>query len=171
MRLFQTARRFNMEIQPQLVLLEKTLLNIEGLGRQLYPELDLWTTAKPFMERWMKERIGPRALLRRTRANFGPFAEHLPDLPMLAYRVLENMESAQQEARALREEQVRLQREWRERRTLVGALSGAVLIICATLLVLLGPGALMEPLIAQMLAAATFLIGVALLIQQWRAAG
>ncbi|MBK5968674.1 MULTISPECIES: ubiquinone biosynthesis regulatory protein kinase UbiB [Thiorhodovibrio] len=170
-RLFQTARRFNMEIQPQLVLLEKTLLNIEGLGRQLYPELDLWTTAKPFMERWMKERLGPRALLRRTRANFGPFAEHLPDLPMLAYRVLENMESNHLEARAMREEQARLQRELRERRTLVGVISGAVLIVCATLLVVLGPGGLLQPLVVQILAAAGFLIGVSLLIKQWRAAG
>ena len=63
LRLFQTARRFNMEVQPQLVLLQKTLLNIEGLGRQLYPELDLWKTAKPFLERWMKEQVGPQVLL------------------------------------------------------------------------------------------------------------
>ncbi len=62
--LFQTARRFNMEVQPQLVLLQKTLLNIEGLGRQLYPDLDLWQTAKPFLENWMKERMGPKAVYR-----------------------------------------------------------------------------------------------------------
>jgi ubiquinone biosynthesis protein len=62
MRLFQTSRRFNVEIQPQLVLLQKTLLNIEGLGRQLDPDLDLWTTAKPFLERWMNEQIGWRGL-------------------------------------------------------------------------------------------------------------
>jgi hypothetical protein len=61
MRLFQTSRRFNVEIQPQLVLLQKTLLNIEGLGRQLDPELDLWATAKPFLERWMNEQVGWRA--------------------------------------------------------------------------------------------------------------
>ena len=61
--LFQTARRFNMEVQPQLVLLQKTLLNIEGLGRQLYPELDLWQTAKPFLEKWMRERMGVRAVI------------------------------------------------------------------------------------------------------------
>ncbi len=61
--LFQTAREFNMEVQPQLVLLQKTLLNIEGLGRQLYPDLDLWHTAKPFMERWMEQRMGPAAML------------------------------------------------------------------------------------------------------------
>jgi ubiquinone biosynthesis protein len=65
MRLFQTSRRFNVEIQPQLVLLQKTLLNIEGLGRQLDPELDLWTTAKPFLERWMNDQIGWAGLVER----------------------------------------------------------------------------------------------------------
>ena len=67
LRLFQTSRRFNVEIQPQLVLLQKTLLNIEGLGRQLDPELDLWNTAKPFLERWMNEQIGWRALVNNLR--------------------------------------------------------------------------------------------------------
>jgi ubiquinone biosynthesis protein len=71
--LFQTARQFNMEVQPQLVLLQKTLLYIEGLGRELYPELDLWETAKPFMERWMADQVGPAAALRE-------FAEHAPEL-------------------------------------------------------------------------------------------
>jgi ubiquinone biosynthesis protein len=92
LHLFQTARRFDMQVQPQLVLLQKTLLNIEGLGRQLYPELDLWTTAKPFMEKWMKEQIGPRALLARLRRNLGPYSEELPELPLLAYRVLHSLE-------------------------------------------------------------------------------
>ncbi len=79
--LFQTARRFNMEVQPQLVLLQKTLLNIEGLGRQLYPDLDLWNTAKPFMESWMRERYGPVALL----ANL---VEHAPTLAVELPRLL-----------------------------------------------------------------------------------
>lgn len=89
LHLFQTARRFDMQVQPQLVLLQKTLLNIEGLGRQLYPELDLWTTAKPFMERWMKEQIGPRALLARLKRNLGPYSEQLPELPLLIYRIMQ----------------------------------------------------------------------------------
>ena len=81
--LFQTAREFNMEVQPQLVLLQKTLLNIEGLGRQLYPDLDLWNTAKPFMERWMDQRMGPAALLRQF-STYGPqLIEQLPRLPEL----------------------------------------------------------------------------------------
>src|SRR5690606_32017167 len=74
LRLFQTARRFNMEVQPQLVLLQTTLLNIEGLGRQLYPDLDLWTTALPFLERWMRERRSPARLL-------GQAQTHLEQLP------------------------------------------------------------------------------------------
>jgi len=89
LRLFQVARRFNMEVQPQLVLLQKTLLNIEGLGRQLYPDLDLWKTAKPFLERWMAEQIGPRALIKHLRENVPLWAERLPKLPNLVYDVIE----------------------------------------------------------------------------------
>jgi ubiquinone biosynthesis protein len=88
LRLFQVARRFNMEIQPQLVLLQKTLLNIEGLGRMLYPQLDLWSTAKPFMERWMARQVGPRAFLRRVRETLPQLSEDLPEVPLLAHRVL-----------------------------------------------------------------------------------
>ena len=88
LRLFQVARRFNMEIQPQLVLLQKTLLNIEGLGRTLYPQLDLWTTAKPFMERWMSEQVGAQAFARRVKATLPQLSEDLPEVPLLAHRVL-----------------------------------------------------------------------------------
>jgi ubiquinone biosynthesis protein len=89
LRLFQVARRFHMEIQPQLVLLQKTLLNIEGLGRQLYPQLDLWTTAKPFMERWIGGQVGPQAFLRRVKESLPQLSEELPEVPHLAYRVLQ----------------------------------------------------------------------------------
>jgi ubiquinone biosynthesis protein len=88
LRLFQTARRFQMEVQPQLVLLQKTLLNIEGLGRQLYPDLDLWQTAKPFLERWMDEQVGTRAMLKRLRGVLPQYAEKLPELPLLMHEVL-----------------------------------------------------------------------------------
>jgi ubiquinone biosynthesis protein len=88
MRLFQTSRRFNVEIQPQLVLLQKTLLNIEGLGRQLDPELDLWATAKPFLERWMNEQIGWRALIRTVKDEAPHFAHMLPELPRLLHDAL-----------------------------------------------------------------------------------
>lgn len=89
LRLFQTARRFNMEVQPQLVLLQKTLLNIEGLGRQLYPDLDLWQTAKPFLERWMSEQVGPRAFVRNLRNSLPVWTETLPELPQLLHKTLE----------------------------------------------------------------------------------
>ncbi len=83
MRLFQTSRRFHVEIQPQLVLLQKTLLNIEGLGRQLDPELDLWSTAKPFLETWMLEQVGPKRLWRELKAQAPQYAKLLPQLPRL----------------------------------------------------------------------------------------
>jgi ubiquinone biosynthesis protein len=83
MRLFQTSRRFHVEIQPQLVLLQKTLLNIEGLGRELDPDLDLWSTAKPFLEKWMLEQIGPQRLLDELRSQAPLYAKLLPDLPRL----------------------------------------------------------------------------------------
>jgi ubiquinone biosynthesis protein len=88
LRLFQTSRRFNIEIQPQLVLLQKTLLNIEGLGRQLDPDLDLWDTAKPFLERWMSEQMGWRALVRRVREEAPSWAELAPQIPRLMHQAL-----------------------------------------------------------------------------------
>lgn len=88
LRLFQTSRRFNVEIQPQLVMLQKTLLNIEGLGRQLDPELDLWKTAKPFLERWMSEQVGWRGLLRGIEQEAPQLARTLPQLPRLTLQML-----------------------------------------------------------------------------------
>ena len=88
MRLFQTSRRFQVEIQPQLVLLQKTLLNIEGLGRELDPDLDLWSTAKPFLERWMLEQVGPEKLLAQLKAEAPSYAKLLPMLPRLLAQYL-----------------------------------------------------------------------------------
>jgi ubiquinone biosynthesis protein len=88
MRLFQMSRRFHVEIQPQLVLLQKTLLNIEGLGRQLDPELDLWSTAKPFLERWMMEQLGPQKLMDELRVQAPRYAKLVPELPHLLHRYL-----------------------------------------------------------------------------------
>ena len=89
MRLFQTSRRFEVEIQPQLVLLQKTLLNIEGLGRQLDPELDLWSTAKPFLETWMIDQLGPKKLLDQLRNEAPRYAKLLPELPRLLVNFLQ----------------------------------------------------------------------------------
>ncbi|MEO7580751.1 MAG: ubiquinone biosynthesis regulatory protein kinase UbiB [Massilia sp.] len=88
LRLFQTSRRFNVEVQPQLVLLQKTLLNIEGLGRQLDPDLDLWKTAKPYLERWMGEQVGIRGLFERLKAEAPRYTHILPQLPRLVHRAL-----------------------------------------------------------------------------------
>lgn len=83
LRLFQVARRFHMEVQPQLILLQKTLFAVEGLGRQLNPDLDLWATAKPFLEKWLREQIGPKALIKNLRNNVPFFVEQLPHMPRL----------------------------------------------------------------------------------------
>ena len=90
MRLFQTSRRFHVEIQPQLVLLQKTLLNIEGLGRDLDPDLDLWSTAKPFLEKWMLEQMGPEKLLAQLKAEAPSYAKLLPELPRLLAQFLKS---------------------------------------------------------------------------------
>lgn len=90
LRLFQTARRFDMQVQSQLILLQKTLISVEGLGRQLYPDLDLWHTAMPFLEDWMRSRAGKNSLMRKIKA-YAPFwLEKMPDLPGLVYHALQN---------------------------------------------------------------------------------
>jgi ubiquinone biosynthesis protein len=88
LRLFQTSRRFNVEVQPQLVLLQKTLLNIEGLGRQLDPDLDLWKTAKPYLERWMKDQVGLHGFIERFKAEAPRYSQLIPQLPRLAHQAL-----------------------------------------------------------------------------------
>ncbi|HEX5342979.1 MAG TPA: ubiquinone biosynthesis regulatory protein kinase UbiB [Duganella sp.] len=89
LRLFQTSRRFNVEVQPQLVLLQKTLLNIEGLGRQLDPDLDLWKTAKPYLENWMAEQVGVKGFMQRLKAEAPRYAHLFPQLPRLLHQALE----------------------------------------------------------------------------------
>ncbi len=138
LRLFQTSRRFNVEIQPQLVLLQKTLLNIEGLGRQLDPELDLWTTAKPFLERWMHEQVGWRGLVERLKHEGPRYAQLLPELPRLLHQALARREPAGDRLlEALLAEQ---RRSTGLLRALVFGLAGAALGVLATLLLLRWPG-------------------------------
>jgi ubiquinone biosynthesis protein len=117
LRLFQTSRRFNVEVQPQLVLLQKTLLNIEGLGRELDPDLDLWLTAKPFLERWMSEQVGWRGLVRTLRREAPYWAQTLPAIPRLLHRLL-----AEDRAGSLRAALERLAAENRRRNDLLAAL-------------------------------------------------
>ena len=138
LRLFQTARRFNMEVQPQLVLLQKTLLNIEGLGRQLYPELDLWATAKPFLERWMSEQIGVRAFANRLKENVPQWGEKLPEIPSLIHDVLLQAKTGKLKVDANREELEAIRREIRRanQRTFF-AILGSSLILGATVMMAL----------------------------------
>jgi len=135
LRLFQTARRFNMEVQPQLVLLQKTLLNIEGLGRQLYPDLDLWQTAKPFLEHWMSEQVGPRAFAKRMRRSLPEWSERLPELPTLLHRTLQQASEGklrvQWESREL--EKLRHQIRRSQQRTVAAIVGGALLISAAVI--------------------------------------
>ena len=91
LRLFQTARRFNMVIMPQLILFQKTLVNMEGLGRMLYPELDIWQTARPILERWMSERVGLRGVMKGTRENIPHWLDRLPDLPNKSIDLIERL--------------------------------------------------------------------------------
>jgi len=110
MRLFQTSRRFNVEIQPQLVLLQKTLLNIEGLGRQLDPELDLWATAKPFLESWMHRQVGWAGLVERFEREAPRYAQLLPELPRLVHQALQRGREPDPATLALLAEQRRTNR-------------------------------------------------------------
>jgi len=127
--LFQTARRFDMEIQPSLVLLQKTMLAIEGLGRDLYPELDLWQTAKPFLDNWMKQRYAPTGMVQQLRQHAPQWLEQLPQLPEL---VMDNLNRGSetkslvelQQAQLLQLEQQR-QTQRKSRRHLLLALAAA----------------------------------------------
>ena len=134
LRLFQTARRFNMEVQPQLILLQKTLLNIEGMGREIYPDLDLWVTAKPFLQRWIDEQAGLRSLFIGAKNNLPKFMEQLPHMPVMINEVIkqvhDNQLNLQWESRQL--EQIRKEIKEANRRTTL-SISGGALLLTAVL--------------------------------------
>jgi len=125
LRLFQASRRFNVEIQPQLVLLQKTLLNIEGLGRQLDPDLDLWVTAKPILERWMVEQIGWEGLVARVKLEARQWSNLLPQLPRLAHAAL----AAQARPNGRETPQRRLEELTQSQRRVERRLIGLVLLV------------------------------------------
>ncbi|HYA19928.1 MAG TPA: ubiquinone biosynthesis regulatory protein kinase UbiB [Burkholderiales bacterium] len=129
LNLFQAARRFNVEIQPQLVMLQKTLLNIEGLGRELDPNLDIWKTAKPFLERWMSEQVGWRGLLRRIRQEAPYWSTLLPQLPRLIHGAL-----TQDRIQALKQELQQLRAEYKEQNKWLSVIA---LLLSVMLVVLL----------------------------------
>lgn len=129
LRLFDMARQFDMQVQPQLVLLQKTLVQIEGLGRELYPELDLWSTAKPFMERWMHRQLGLRGIAARLQENLPGLVETLPTLPVTLDRSLRALEQSRKEFEQINRELMRLQsRLGRARRRTMFVISGFALL-------------------------------------------
>jgi ubiquinone biosynthesis protein len=168
LRLFQTGRRFDMEVQPQLVLLQKTLLNIEGLGRDLYPELDLWKTAKPYMERWMRQQIGLPSIARRIRRELPVWSERLPELPSRLNQALDDLAAMRQHIAEHSQEMHRLRRELRNNgwRTLA-AVTGATFLLSA-FMVLANSGTTLSvsagaPLLTWVLGG----LGVLLLLLAW----
>ncbi len=136
LRLFQTARRFDMVVQPQLVLLQKTLLNIEGLGRQLYPELDLWQTAKPFLEDWFKQRMGPAAKIKELFSKFPEITEQLPEVPTLVFQALQSNAMMQHQMQQHNQEMAQLRRQLQSNnnRTFWTIITSSLLIGAAVLL-------------------------------------
>lgn len=135
LRLFQTARRFDMHVQPQLVLLQKTLLNIEGLGRQLYPELDLWQTAKPFLENWFHQRLGPKAKINEAFKQFPELAEKFPEIPNLIFQALDDAahRKSQLELQNQALSELSKQMDRNHRNTLLAILTSAAMISLALL--------------------------------------
>ena len=131
--LFQTARRFDMEVQPQLLLLQKTLLNIEGLGRQLYPDLDLWHSAKPFLEQWMDRQIGRRAAWRELTRQAPRWGNILPALPALAHEVLRQAQRGELRVELSSRDVERMRRDLRRanRRTVLAVLGSALILSAA----------------------------------------
>ena len=135
LRLFQTARRFNMEVQPQLVLLQKTLLNIEGLGRQLYPDLDLWQTAKPILEQWMKEKASPQAAFKTLQQEVPNWLHTLPTLPRLIQDIGQQVQEGKLKMQMSSKDLEKIQQEIRtssQRTTMT--ISGAAFIIAAVII-------------------------------------
>ncbi|WP_100644316.1 ubiquinone biosynthesis regulatory protein kinase UbiB [Alteromonas facilis] len=130
MQLFNTARRFNMTVQPQLVLLQKTLLYVEGLGRQLYPQLDLWQTAKPFLENWMKEQIGIKAMLKKIQDNLPFWSEKLPDMPDLVHDSLKQLKTLPEMQQRQFEQQMTIQQQ-RHKAHLTTIVGSTLLILAA----------------------------------------
>ena len=137
-----------MQVQPQLVLLQKTLLYIEGLGRQLYPQLDLWKTAKPFLENWVKQQMGPWAVLRQIKENLPFWAEKLPEMPTLLHSYLQQHPRSQQQL--LLQMQLLQQKQLEQGKSLKLVILAAAFVVSATILLALGQ---------QGLALAAFVIG------------
>ncbi len=169
LRLFETARDFNMEIQPQLLLLQKTLLHIEGLGRKLYPQLDLWDTAKPFLEKWLSEQMGFRAMVKGFKDNMPFLAEHLPDLPQQAFKALDKIANNKLEIEWKSKQLEEIKQEIiKANRRSVKSITGSALVLSAAIIAgldgiaptMIGSGLFFIPAVSFIL----FIPGVLLLI-------
>lgn len=158
LNLFNTARRFNMEVQPQLVLLQKTLLYVEGLGRQLYPQLDLWQTAKPFLEKWMMNQVGPQALINAVKDRAPFWVEKLPELPELLYDSLRQAKAMNQRMDQFYQGYCDTKRQQATGKFLFGI--GATLIVCSAILV----NSIYQPL-----SLTVGLVGITFWLFSWRA--
>ena len=158
LNLFNTARRFNMEVQPQLVLLQKTLLYVEGLGRQLYPQLDLWQTAKPFLEKWMMNQVGPQALINALKDRAPFWVEKLPELPELLYDSLRQAKAMNQRMDQFYQGYCDTKRQQATGKFLFGI--GATLIVCSAILV----NSIYQPL-----SLTVGLVGITFWLFSWRA--
>lgn len=158
LNLFNTARRFNMEVQPQLVLLQKTLLYVEGLGRQLYPQLDLWQTAKPFLEKWMMNQVGPQALINALKDRAPFWVEKLPELPELFYDSLRQAKAMNQRMDQFYQGYCDTKRQQATGKFLFGI--GATLIVCSAILV----NSIYQPL-----SLTVGLVGITFWLFSWRA--
>ena len=143
LRLFQTARRFNMEVQPQLVLLQKTLLNIEGLGRQLYPDLDLWKTAKPFLEKWMQDQVGASAMLRNIKEDMPYLVEKMPEIPGLVYKSLKAYADGEYHLKQINEIEKIRHEIIRGRQSSLSVICGSSLFIAAAIIYSMAESALL----------------------------
>lgn len=165
LRLFQTARRFNMEVQPQLVLLQKTLLNIEGLGRQLYPDLDLWNTAQPYLEKWMKQRMAPPGVLKNLKQHLPEWLEQSPEIPTLLFDAMNQIKHLESYGRQRENQTLKLLEEIKQQRkqskdTLIGGalvISGILLMQAETIYLLTA---------ASWLHIAPIIIGIYLLVRK-----
>ena len=135
LQLFRTASRFNMEVQPSLVLLQKTMLNVEGLGKQLYPELDLWKTALPFLEDWQRQRLSPLNNLRKIREKLPEWIEQAPEVPEMVLQALERAGKTSDEVNRLASQVTALQKQLQTAQKLglipvVVGLLGLLLALC-----------------------------------------
>jgi len=166
--LFNTAREFDITVQPQLVLLQKTLLNIEGLGRQLYPDLDLWQTAKPFLENWMRSQIGPKAIFKQIKDNFPLWLEQIPQMPSLVNDILTQAKEGKLTTSISKEQMDEIKKEMRtnNQRTFFAVIGSSLIIGASVIFALDGYSKFMIediPLASWLLGAT----GIVILVNAW----